>query len=822
MRDALPCVLLLSACGTAAAPASRPPLLATSELQVALTPGGGIEIDRPDGGVILSSVTSASPGFVPFLWADRGEQVVMNLGQFGFIEGPQPWTAASIAGAGTGGDGGTVTFPLSGGGTLALSVVDEGTLAVTLTPPAGAKSDETGVAFACGADDHFLGFGEQTNALDQKGLAFGTWTMEDGLGKKPGETHTNPNAIDPTGNTNDSYFPMPSFLDPRGFGLVVDGTRYVQFDLCSTRADAFRVDAWNGTLSFHLVFGDSPAELVARLTALTGRQPLSVPWTYGVWVDAVEGEQRVRTVAAELRDAGVPASVIWTEDWAGESNGASFNSFGWTPDETLYPQFSQLADSVHYEGYKWLGYFNSFVIQGTDIWDQGADAGTLVQSPDGGPYVFTGSALTPTGLVDLTNPKATAWMGAAMEKVARAGMDGWMADFGEWLPYDAVMADGTTGAQTHERFPLLWAKLNHDALSAAIPSGDFVFFTRSGWTGMAAVTPAMWAGDQNTDWGVDDGLPSVLPMGMNMGLQGLAAWGSDIGGYSAIISPPSTKELYLRWAEVGAFSPIMRTHHGYQQNLDWLFDRDAETLAIFGKFATEHIRLFPYLYTLAGQTPETGIGVLRPVWFDFPGDPRALTLLDEYLLGDGMLVAPVVTQGATSRDVYFPAGHWMGWFGPDAHDGPGDAVVAAPIDACPVYALAGTLYPRLPPGVQTLVAAQDPTVQTLAQAGGELWVRAFLGAPGSFSAYDGTVLAMESAAGAQVTQLSACSPPGGSCASPLPSCASGVLPCGDIDAPARQATVAARGQDLEFGAGEGGTIEVHAPGPKKVTVEIRW
>ncbi len=818
MRSLAPACLLLAACG-----ATTAPLIATNDFQLSIS-GGGLHLARPDGGDILDSVASPSSGFAPALWADRGEQVVGQLGQFGFIEGAQPWTSASIADGGSGkpaGVGETVTLALQGGGTLELTAQDDATLAAVVTPPPGAKADETAVAFACTPDDHFLGFGEQTNALDQRGQAFGAWTMEDGLGKKAGSDHTDPNVYDPTGNTNDSYFPMPSFLDPRGFGLVVDDTRYVQFDLCAGRADAFRVGVWDGKLAFHVVVGGTPRELVERLTALTSREPLSPPWTYGVWVDAIEGEARVKQVETELRAAHVPSSVIWTEDWAGEHCGASANCFDWTPDETLYPGFSALAASLHQEGYKWLGYFNSFVEQGSPEWEQGLDGGTLVQSPDGGPYVFAGSSLTPTGLVDLTNPRATAWMGAAMRAVAGAGMDGWMADFGEWLPYDAVMADGTTGAVSHNRFPVLWGQLNRSALSQAFPDGDYVFFSRSGWTGMASNIPAMWAGDQNTDWGVDDGLPSVLPMGMNMGLQGVAAWGSDIGGYSAIYAPPTTKELYLRWAEVGAYSPVMRTHHGYQADADWRFDEDAETLQIFGRYAREHLQLFPYLYTLAQGTAQAGVGPMRPVWFDFPGDPKALSILDEFMLGDGLLVAPVVTEGATSRTLYLPAGHWIGWNTPDSHDGPAEITVPAPIDTCPVYALAGSVVPRLPPDVDTLATAADPAVKTLAQAQGELWVRAFLGGSQEFTAYDGTVLDLVSAPGATPTPLSACSPPGPACGGALPSCRTGAVPCGDVADGERQATVQVAGADVEVGAG-GSTLEVHSPQPRRVTIELRY
>ena len=800
-------------------------MVATAGYSVTVDSAGGLHFLMPDGGSVLDSVASPSTGFATVEWANRDETVDSSFGQFGFLTSLKPWVASAIAtdagSTGPIGVGQTATLPLAGGGTLALTAVDEETLEIVLTPPAPFAADQTAMAFACTPADHFLGFGEQTNALDQLGLAFSLSTMEDGIGKLAGSTHTQ-SGYDLTGNTNDSYYPMASFLDPRGFGMVVNDTRFVEYDLCSTRSDAFSVGLWNGTLELELVFGSTPSELVTRLTAITGRQPLGVPWTYGVWLDAVEGAARVQTVAAELRANQIPSSAIWTEDWDGEGCGASFNCFDWTPDATLYPSFSGIAASLHDEGFKWLGYFNTFVLQNSPEWDQSASAGTLVQAPDGGNYVMTTSAAVAGGLVDLTNPAANAWMSAAMVQAAQDGLDGWMADFGEWLPFDAVMADGTTGASTHDRFPLLWAQLNQQALTQAFPDGDFVFFTRSGWNGQAANIRAMWAGDQNTNWGQDDGLPSVLPMGFNLGMQGIAAWGSDIGGYTPNTPsladpawPATTKELFLRWMEVGAYSPIMRTHHGYLQDQDWRFDSDAQTLQLFGQYAREHVSLFPYFYTLATATAQTGVGIMLPIWFNYPDDPGALTRIDEFMLGSSLLVAPVLTEGATTRTVHLPAGRWLGWETPDAYQGPTDFTVPADVGTCPVYALAGTVLPLLTSDIQTLASASDPAVVTLGAAKTELIARAYLGANGSFTSYDGTVLTLTSQAGVTLTTLST-----GSGA--LPSCSAGTVPCGDIDTTARLATVQVSGADVVVTGDQGTKLEVKSPQSRTITAQLRY
>ncbi len=819
-RRCAPLVLLLTACGP-----STSPVVATAGYSVTVDSAGGLHVLMPDGGSVLDSVASPSTGFGTVQWANRDETVISSFGQFGFLTGLKPWVGSAIATDGglpsTVGVGGTATLPIAGGGTLALTAVDDETLTIVLTPPGPEAADQTGMAFACTLADHFLGFGEQTNALDQLGLAFTLTPMEDGIGKLAGSTHTQ-TGYDLTGNTNDSYYPMASFLDPRGFGMVVNDTRFVEYDLCSTRSDAFSVGLWNGTLELELVFGSTPLELVTRLTAITGRQPVGAPWTFGVWVDAVEGAARVQTVAEELRQHQIPSSAIWTEDWDGEGCGASFNCFDWTPDATLYPDFSGLAGSLHAEGFKWMGYFNTFVLQNTPEWEQSVDAGTLIQAPDGGNYVITTSAAVPGSLVDLTNPAATAWMGAAMVQATKDGLDGWMADFGEWLPFNAVMADGTTGASSHDRFPLLWAQLNQQALTQAFPDGDFVFFTRSGWNGQAANIRAMWAGDQNTNWGQDDGLPSVLPMGVNLGIQGIAAWGSDIGGYTPNTPsvadpawPPTSKELFLRWTEVGAFSPIMRTHHGYLQDQNWRFDSDAQTLQLFGYYAHEHFALFPYLYSLAGATAQTGVGIMLPIWFNYPDDPGALTRIDEYMLGSGLLVAPVLTEGATTRTVHLPPGRWLGWETPDSYEGPTDVTVSADVGTCPVYSPAGTVLPLLTPDIQTLATASDPAVVTHAAAQNELIARAYLGANGSFTSYDGTVLTLASQPGVALTALSV----GGGA---LPSCSTETVPCGDIDTTARLATVQVSGADVVVTGDQGTTLEVKSPQARTITAQLRY
>jgi alpha-glucosidase (family GH31 glycosyl hydrolase) len=244
-----------------------------------------------------------------------------------------------------------------------------------------------------------------------------------------------------------------------------------------------------------------------------------------------------------------------------------------------------------------------------------------------------------------------------------------------------------------------------------------------------------WPGDQQTDWGQDDGLPTVIPVGLGVSLAGISTYGSDIAGYQDLNSPASTKELFFRWAELGAFSPVMRTHHGSYPNLNWSFDKDADTLAHWTRYAKMHIALAPYLRTLAQSAHDTGVSILRPLAVQFPSDLPSWPVADEYMLGPGLLVAPVVSQGATSRNVYLPPGNWYPWLQGAKVSG-GTLMVNAAMTDIPIFAPAGAIVPNYPDGVMTLTS--EPTSTPGAStAGSDRIVYVFAGANGSFAEANG-------------------------------------------------------------------------------------
>ncbi len=581
--------------------------------------------------------------------------------------------------------------------------------------------------FACagGGEDSFFGGGGHAFDVDHAGEAFPLWVSEPGIGKRDNDGPSDLWFIE--GARHAASYPVPFFVHaPAATGVSTLTWSRVEAELCVD--DTWSMTAWDGQATLLVTTADTPLGVVERHTLAPG--PLAMPpdWAFYPWNDAIRGESRVREVARALREAGAPSSVIWSEDWKGaEETPLGYKlSDEWFVDTALYPDAPALDRELEALGFKWLGYFAPFLTEGTASATE-AEAFTI-QHPDGGPYWMTGSDFHNVTSLDPTNPGGVEWALEQMEAKVALGFDGWMVDFAEWLPPDARLA-GMDAMDEHNAFPNAWHTLN----AAAVEGRDAVLFTRSGWWGTGSVSPVTWLGDQQTDFSVDDGLPTVLPMAMGTSISGSPFLGFDIAGYSTVGTSNSTKELWFRWCSLGAFSPIMRTHHGREDAENWQFDRDAETVAHFTRYAREHAALFPYLRGLAAQAERRGTPLVLPPALVYREDDPAR--VDAYLLGAGMLVAPVVAAGATSRTVALPPGpRWFDyWSGAEAASG----VVAAPATEIPVFIAEGTIVPLFLDPPDTLAGATDPSVTTAADADGARRVRVF-GAGGRFTEADGT------------------------------------------------------------------------------------
>lgn len=628
----------------------------------------------------------------------------------------------------------------AGSAVVAVKAVSTGTgeLALTFTA-ADPATNRLSLAFRCDAADRFLGFGGQADGIDHRGHTLTMWTSEPGIGKRMADDEY-PELWFLEGTRHASSFGLPTWVSNRGYlGLVGSDARSV-FEVCSKADDVLRVEVWSDHFTLWL-FEGPPATAVSRATGrVLGRPLRPPPMAFAPWNDAIFGPAEVRRVAQLLRDEDIPSSALWTEDFRGgrdEPTGYRLVE-DWAVDRTLYPDVEALAAELTAQGYSWQAYFNTFIVKGTRVFDEAADGGHFVMSPDGGAYLFSGVTFQPTGLADLSKPETREWVKGYLRDALDAGFTGWMADYGEWLPHDAVLASGEDPLEAHNRYARDWAQLNQEVLDERKADGvQRTFFARAGWLGSNLVTPVVWAGDQRTSFQKDDGLFTVIPMGINLGLAGVNTYAHDIAGYQSATNPPSTKELFFRWTSLGALTPVMRTHHGIDARRNWRFDSDAETLAHYRRWAKFHVQLFPYLDAHSAEAEASGVPTVRGLPLMFPADERSWTVSDEYFLGGAILVAPVVDEGATSRTVYFPPGPWVSWDGATRVVGPGEAVVPAPVTELPLFLAPGAVVPRLPARVDTLLPAAPPLVD-LEDIEGERVLFVVAGGAGRFVERDGT------------------------------------------------------------------------------------
>lgn len=723
--------------------------LAPDTARVSISANGAALWDGLDASAAVGTPTSDNddaPPMTGFAVRDVSTNYSMLYGAFKIVDSPNaPWRVASSARW----KGGADPLALTDGSgktlaTLAFSATDDPNHLTVDVQPGDGPERRFSWGIRCNKDDHFLGFGEQTLSVDARGETIPIWDQEEGV-------HKDLTTDDPkgawylAGRRHSTYMPMPEFLSNRGYFAVAQTDHWSTFSMCGERDDVARIQV-ELPVKLHLFFGPAPLDAIQRKTAVFGRPRVPPDFAFAPWNDAIYGSANVRRVAKVLRDNGVPSSVIWTEDWRGASwDGPDHYALNeeWDVDRTLYPDFEAVAGELHAQGFKWLVYFNSFVEKNSKAWPETAPKGYLIKGSDGQPYIFTDAKFNDTSLVDLSNPDAANWAAGKMKAAIALGADGWMGDFAEWLPTDAVTAAGS-GLDQHNRYPVLWQAAQRLALDGVGDKVERLDFVRSGWFGTPALADVFWPGDQQTDWGIDDGMPTVIPMGLCAALSGVSTFGSDIAGYQNINSPASDKELFFRWTELGAFSPVMRTHHGSYPKKNWSFESDTETLQHWTRYAKLHVSLGPYLRTLAQQAHDTGIAIMRPLAVMFPGDAPSWPISDEFMLGPSLLVAPVQAQGATSRKVHLPPGVWYPLAGGAPVQGGQTIDVPAALGEIPAHALAGGVIPHYPDGVQTLTV--EPSSVKNAVGLNDRSVAAYLGQPGSFAEKGGPSYTLTSSA----------------------------------------------------------------------------
>ncbi|MDC7234151.1 MAG: alpha-glucosidase [Spirochaetales bacterium] len=533
--------------------------------------------------------------------------------------------------------------------------------------------------------ESIYGCGQQYSYLDMKGRKVPIWVMEPGLGR--GKDFISLNAELQKGYGGSwytSYVSQPSYVSTDGRWVHSEATAYTELDF--RKGNTQRLVFWEPTVCIRVGCSDSPAALVEGLSAFIGRQPDLPDWvTDGMILGIQGGREETEAKLADALDSGVPVSAIWCQDW----EGIRMTSFGkqlfwnWKPAEKLYGDLPAYIRDLEARGVRYLGYINQFLALEGDLYAEAKEKGYCIKNAEGGDYYVTITTF-PAAMVDLSNPEATEWLKGIIRKyMIGTGLKGWMADFGEYIPADAVVYSGESAETYHNRYTVEWARINREACLEAGAHDMFVFM-RSAYSGSAPHAVSLWNGDQLVNWSRHQGFPTIIPGSLSLGYSGYGNVHSDLGGYTSIAYLKRSKELFMRWAETSCFSPVMRTHEGNRPYKGWLFNSDAESLTHLARFAGIYNALKPYHQALSVEYREKGMPQMRHGWLVNPEDRTLRKLRYQYFYGHDMLIAAVIKKGKTSWKVYIPEGEWVHlWSGKRMESGWN--TVEAPIGQPPVF-----------------------------------------------------------------------------------------------------------------------------------------
>ena len=488
-----------------------------------------------------------------------------------------------------------------------------------------------------------------------------------------------------------SYLPIPFIMNPNGQGWYFDGAASMFLSI-DPDGKFFKTTIADSKIIFYTFQEASPKEVLRGYTQLVGHQPELPDWAFGVWINVLEGQDSVLVKVNRLKQQGVPVTAVWLFDMDDPNT-----STGWPYwSKGIYPDYRMLTDSIHSLGFKVLTYLRPFSYKDllyyrfdNPFYGLFDSLGVILHAKPELPSPRY-STFIPQGQYDFYNPV----MGALWKKMLSMlllddNFDGWMEDFGDiaysydteknvWQPLDFGLDYPISDNEYANACPLIYHKLSYELTSEIKP--DIATFCRSGSAGSAPYTRIVWGGDQLANWDKRIGYPSAVTAGITCGLSGYGNWAPDI-----LCDSPS-RELWKRWVQFAAFTPLMRDHLWDNDRTSIDIWTDSESFRYFKKYALIHAGLVPYIREAAKQYRETGTPVIRHMMLEFPDDRETYFCKYQYMLGDKYLVAPVIEEGASVTKVYFPQGKWKNfWDGTTIHSKGEWMQVAAPIDIIPVF-----------------------------------------------------------------------------------------------------------------------------------------
>jgi Alpha-glucosidases, family 31 of glycosyl hydrolases len=514
-----------------------------------------------------------------------------------------------------------------------------------------------------GVGETIYGLGERFGPYVKNGQSVEIWNADGGT------------------SSEQAYKNVPFYLSSAGYGVLVNDPGHVSFEVGSEAVERVQFSVPGEVLEYFVFAGPTPKDILGRYTALTGRAPIVPAWSYGPWLSTSfttdYDEQTVTSFIEGMAERELPLSVFHFDCfWMREFNWCDFE---W--DARVFPDPDGMLARLHERGLKISLWINPYIGQRSPLFAEAAEKGYLVKRADGSVWQWD-LWQAGMGLVDFTNPAATEWYQGHLRRLVAQGVDCFKTDFGERIPTDVVWHDGSDPSRMHNLYTQLYNRAVHDVLVDLKGEGEAVLFARSATAG-GQTMPVHWGGDNTSSY---VSMAESLRGGLSLAMSGFAHWSHDIGGFEGTPDPA----VYKRWTAFGMLSTHTRFHGSESYRVPWAFDDEA--VEVTRTFAHLKMRLMPYLYQLGLEAAATGSPVMRPMQFEFPGDPAIAYLDRQYMLGSDLLVAPVLSADGTV-EFYLPEGTWTSLFTGETVEGGRWVREQHGFDSLPLYARPGAVIP---------------------------------------------------------------------------------------------------------------------------------
>lgn len=447
-------------------------------------------------------------------------------------------------------------------------------------------------------------------------------------------------------STEQSYKNIPFYLSNKGYGVFVNHTEKVSFEIGSEFVTKAAFSVPGESLDYFLINGPTMKDVLMRYTDLTGKPGLPPEWTFGLWLSTSfvtrYDEATVLSFIEGMEERGIPLKVfhfdcLWMKM-------LHWTDFIWNSD--IFPDPQGMIEKIHAKGIKVCVWINPYIAQRSALFEEGMEKGYFLKRKNGD--VWQWDMWQPgLAIVDFTNPEACAWYAEKLKSLMAMGVDCFKTDFGERIPTDAVYFNGADPQKMHNYYSYIYNKLVYDTIEETKGKGEAVLFARSGTVGGQRF-PVHWGGDCSANY---ESMSESLRGGLSLTSSGYGFWSHDIGGFE----DTSTPDVYMRWAAFGLLSTHSRLHGSSSYRVPWNYGEEAVKALRF--FTRLKMSLMPYIYAGAVQTSRTGVPLMRSMVMEFTEDYNCGYLDRQYMLGEHLLVAPIFNEEGLGI-FYLPEGEW--------------------------------------------------------------------------------------------------------------------------------------------------------------------